>query len=377
MLKENETITKLNMNEFDMSETIEDWRTYLMQTNTLKNLKLGSMNIDPKSAKILFEGLKQNNSITTLELFSANIGGDQLLNLSDIVLSKAHFKRLYLPYIHYENQQGIDAICSLLKANRLDRLAITGCFFQEDEDARNQVLDALQYDHTLKFLSANAIFLRDEHCTKLSAWLKKSRAIQTLRISCNLITDEGCKTIGEAIKYHAALERLALNHNPLNENAVEWICQGLKLNSTLTEVTLDGCKVTANVINSICDMLKVNDSLARLYFYDYPRFVDTTALELLAQAITANDSLETLHFFHTISHDANYVKLARKLQQNSTAKEILQCDWWILSNNIARQKECFELFPSEIWLAIFNQIRHCGVAFAKIAYKAFCKYNRV
>jgi hypothetical protein len=376
-LRYNKNITKIYMSDFNIEQTIELWRDYLAQTTTLKNCKLTSVNLNEKCAEILFEGLKKNSSINTMDLFDNPIG-EKVIDLVDIVLSKTYLKRLYISFVEVNTPSRVEAVCKLLKANHLDRLAINGCFKEEDSEGLDRVLEALQHDRTLNFLSANVIFMNDKQGVKLGKWLKKSPSVKTLRISVNQLGEEASKSIGNAIKYHPTLQRLSLDENPFEGDSIRWICEGLKSNSSLQLV--DMARLPASTIEAITyvsDMLKANDSLTRFVLYTSFNPLTEEMVDLVVAAVLENNSLEMCEISYD-KHIDKYMHMRAKLEQNRKEKHQILLEWLILMHNLARSPEAFEVFPSEIWLSVFECMRYRGInTFADTARETFRKVKRM
>lgn len=370
-------VTKLDFQVAkSLQNTMELWRDFLSQNTTLKSLRLSSVHLKRINAKILFEGLKKNSSITSLALDGNQIGGKRLSELVNIVLSKPNLTRLNINYVESRSPEGAAALYKLLKANHLERMQMCFSFKRDDRESLTALVEALQYDRKLKYLSMCEL-LDGSQSFKLAEWIQKSNSVETLKLHRCHFDENASKALGAAISSHKSLKRLEmLNDTYDGSDSLAWIINGLKTNTSIEvfyTAPFKSFSLTAHCVELICEVLKTNESLIN-FTLSHLDSVSKESAEQIFNALSQNYSIEDFLIIYK-----GKIRFHSICQRNKHEKEALQCDWWILSHNIARTTIRYSssiVFPLEIWPLIFSRIKYRGLSsFEYIARKAFKKYN--
>ncbi|KAG0361138.1 hypothetical protein BGX24_005427, partial [Mortierella sp. AD032] len=216
----------------------------------------GDEEFSKKELKRLAEILKNNSTVTTLNLRCNSIGDN-----------------------------GAMALFEALKTN----LALTTLDLDDNSIGKNGVM-------------------------VLSEALKTNLTLTTLNLMSNSIGDYGAMAVSDALKSNSALITLYLSNNSIGDNGAMALSEALKTNSTL--ITLD---LWANVIGesgaaALSGALKTNSALTNLYLYS----IDGSGALEMFNALKPNSTLTTLNLMsNSIGYDGA-VALSEALKTNST-----------------------------------------------------------
>jgi hypothetical protein len=133
--------------------------------------------------------------------------------------------------------------------------------------------------------------------TNLTLVTQAARHLATLNLSTNSLGDNAGRALATLIVTSSALETLNLAHNRLGQCTVRDISEALAINSTLKALDLSSNYFNAECSPPLANMLTLNHGLVALYLGH--NLLGITVHEL-AEALTANTTLRTLHIGHLL-----------------------------------------------------------------------------
>jgi Ran GTPase-activating protein (RanGAP) involved in mRNA processing and transport len=258
-LQNNLTLLWLNVAYNSIGKNVWSVAESLSQNNTLTYLNLGSNNIPAKSAKFfknmlrsalaylilsfnklatlglkdIGDGIKANESLTTLDLSANGITDDGIIALGNGL------------------SQNIILTTLILSKNKI----------QLDKPA---TIVSLLYSSTLTYLD----------------------------LSENKFSDDGVKALAAALKWNGALMSLILSKNQINEASGRALAESLEKNGTLTSLDLQENNIGNIAAIAFALMLQTNTALLLLNFYS--NNIGNAGAEAISNSLGSNSTLTDL-----------------------------------------------------------------------------------
>ena len=191
--------------------------------------------------KYIAEALKENTSLTTLNLLDNNIGA-----------------------------AGAKDIAEALKVNTslttLNLLSTTLIFGRNNIVAAGakDIAEALKENTSLTTLDLSWNYIGDAEARDIAEALKVNTSLITLNLDGNNIGAAGAQYISEALKENTSLTTLYLCSNNIRNAGVKYIAKALKENTSLTTLSLSFNHIGAAGAKYIAKALKENTSLTTL-----------------------------------------------------------------------------------------------------------------
>ena len=285
-LKENSKLQILNLDYNNMTgEVAEDLTSVIKSNSHLKRLGLGNNNLGP-FAFVVLQALKENSKLQILNLDCNNMTGEVAEDLANVIKSNSHLKQLRLD----NNNLGPSAIVILqalkesskLKILDLDNNKMTA---EVAEDLANVIKNNLDLEEL--YLSNNSL---GPSAIMILQALKENFNLQIMNLDYNNMTGELAEDLANVIKSNSYLEQLGLGNNNLGPSAIV-ILQALKENSKLKILDLDNNKMTAEVAEDLANVIKNNLDLEELYLSN--NSLGSSAIVIL-QALKENSKLQIL-----------------------------------------------------------------------------------
>lgn len=118
---------------------------------------------------------------------------------------------------------------------------------------------SLQKNSILKDLNFSNNIIGNTGAEAIANILKINSALTHLNLSNNIIADEGASAIGVALKKNSVLKSLNLLGNQVGDLGMQTLADGLEINSSLTRLSLYENKITDYGFNMIAIALKLPD----------------------------------------------------------------------------------------------------------------------
>eukprot|EP00029_Vermamoeba_vermiformis_P011039 TRINITY_DN5967_c0_g1_i1.p1 TRINITY_DN5967_c0_g1~~TRINITY_DN5967_c0_g1_i1.p1 ORF type:complete len:484 (-),score=25.70 TRINITY_DN5967_c0_g1_i1:69-1520(-) len=267
LLKVNKTIKKLN---FLDGSSIEDKGLCFISevlenhNRTLTTLILQGNQIENEGCIRLCNALKKNTSVTSLDLSYNMLEYDAWKSIGDMLKNNSTLKVLGLIESGYKSEDGCVALVEGLKQNStLTHLNILRNSF--DRNSTNALIDLVASNKSITSLSmASDLFEDPQISIQLQEALISNTTIRSLNMSLCPIKSNGASALREVLKKNRTLTQLDLQHNQLGSFGLSKIIEGLYEDDTLTRLNIIDNDITSH--ESLIDLLQINNSLNKIEF---------------------------------------------------------------------------------------------------------------
>jgi len=265
-LKKNTAITSLKLFDWSgNSERLIDFAKVLENDDTLQDVRIRTRKVDEDGLIALSDVIAQNNSISTLNIASnqigkglqplvpalkqnhvlvaLNLGRNQLGDGGSATLAEGlkmnnSLKRLDLGW-NMIGPYGIRFIAEVLEENDvLETLNIRyneiGC------EGGRPLAQLLRVNGTLMTLDVTANELGEEGAKYIATALEGNKTLSILELGWNSIGDSGADAFVETLEENRALTSLGLARNGINDEAASSLAVALESSSTLQAMDLKG-----------------------------------------------------------------------------------------------------------------------------------------
>eukprot|EP01127_Copromyxa_protea_P021458 TRINITY_DN7386_c0_g1_i2.p1 TRINITY_DN7386_c0_g1~~TRINITY_DN7386_c0_g1_i2.p1 ORF type:complete len:368 (-),score=58.33 TRINITY_DN7386_c0_g1_i2:9-1112(-) len=206
----------------------------ILFSSKITKLTLDNLNIGDEGAKIIFEALKESNTLKTLSLEYNNIG-----------VKGSHFIREAL-------EMNTSVTLVGLKGNNLG------------PEGAGVISEALKVNNTLSTLYLAENKIGDKGLKHISEALKVNKTLTSLGLYCNEIGVQGAQFISEALTVNNSLQNLTMGSNYVEEQGSKFLAKALTVNQTLTGLNLYDNHIGNAGSISILSALQLNKTLITL-----------------------------------------------------------------------------------------------------------------
>ena len=280
----------------------------LQSKSILAFLHLAGTGLGPEGLEYLLEGLKNNLTITSLNLANNLLGGKCIEKLA-VVLVGTELKELNLAvnkignegceYISIMVSGGYDGCCTIMKIdlseNEINTLGISKIFaalrinsqLKQLDFRKNQlnkglslnmlqcfvenfslellnlsycelkcdgfvgIAEGLSKNHGLKSLFLNNNFIQDKGAEIIALGLAKNKTLKLLDLSSNKIREKGGLSLGKALHINHSIENLLLRDNMLNDECGHIFCEISRFKRNLLKLNLELNPMNFKYVNDI------------------------------------------------------------------------------------------------------------------------------
>ncbi|PFX18326.1 Nucleotide-binding oligomerization domain-containing protein 2 [Stylophora pistillata] len=228
------------------------------------SLRSGEMNDD--GAVILANVLKENRTVTNLNLSRNNIGDDGATGLAEALKSNVSLKELNLS----RNKIGGVGAASLGEA-------LNGETSLEVLDLRENKIGEAGFEALAEGLKSNSCLTKlslfnnsagDTGVTALAKGLKSNSSLKELYLFSNNLGDDGAAALADALSYSSCLTLLYLCRNRIGDPGAAALALCLKDNASLKELNLSQNNIGDAGVTTLAECLQQNTSLEKLYLND-------------------------------------------------------------------------------------------------------------
>ncbi len=321
----------------------------LQSNTTLTSLGLRSNNIkDSELFKALGDMLKVNKSITHLDLLYCK-DGEVYTRVAEALAVNTTMQKLELSCLRYNEiaDNECEAMTDALKINR----SLTDLSIMLTTHGTNRLCEVLQVNDTVTGLHIDVLYLKDSF-KELCAMLAQNKVLTALSLDYRNFMN-GHKLLGNALLAHQSLKKLTLTCSPV---AFEHLCKALSklpqlvnlnLKFLVTQGTMDE-QLKFHALSLLKSVLRKN------------RLITTASVDLDAYT---NNTFESEQLIET------------EIRRNRQLQSTLLGDMAVLLNNIAHSTSALDLFPMEIWHAIFCHLTLPGIKVCTFVNNVVKKYS--
>ncbi|XP_072006099.1 NACHT, LRR and PYD domains-containing protein 12-like isoform X2 [Engystomops pustulosus] len=316
VIRNNPSLTKLDLSNNNLSGPhLSDLMEALSSPGCrIKELRLRSNNLSEKSCIHLASGIKNNPSLKILDLSDNNMSGPYLSDLMEALSS---------PGCRIEELD--------LHSNNLPDWACT------------QLASAILNNPSLKILDLSFNHLSGPHISVLlDALSSPDCRIEKLDLSSNHLSDASCIQLASGIKNSPSLKILDLSWNCLS---------GPRLTDLMDALSSPGCRIEKLDLRSnkladtscihLASGFRNNQSLKILDLTDNNLFGPKLS-DLMEALSSPGCRVEELHLSYNGLNDSSCIPLASGIRNNPSLK-ILDLSWNVLGGNAAFNQSDNEL----------------------------------
>jgi hypothetical protein len=218
-----------------------------------------------------FEGMSQNRSIKTFELYS-QIGVDSWISLGSFLENNRNLANFEVQgfTVGYEAAQNFALALGRMNHNSLEYLSFDNTEISDEGLA--EIATALRSQSQLERLDLNNNNIGNSGCIALGNTLSKwphSNKLETLNVTANAIDDEGLQALVSGMMNCRSLKRLSLSHNQsITAAGLRSLFPLLQSESHFLEtLVLYGIGFGDNGAIALAEGLRGNESLKELWLY--------------------------------------------------------------------------------------------------------------
>jgi len=313
-LKGISTLKKLSLYGNNMSRKVADDLSDVIKNNIcLEEIDLGSNNLQ-SSAVVILQALKGISTLKSLYLYSNNMSGKVVGDLSDVIKNN-----IYLEEINLGNnnlQSSVVVILQVMKGiSNLKKL------FLQDNNMSEKVVDDLA-DIIRNNTGLEELYLGNNDLQSSAVVVFQAlRGISTLKklnLYGNNMSGKVVNDLADVFKSNTRLELVSLGRNNLQSSAVV-ILQAMKGISNLKELFLQDNNMSEKVVDDLADVIRNNTGLEELYLCNNDLQSSTV---VVFQALKGISTLKKLNLYGN-NMSGKVVNDLADVLKNNTCLEVL------------------------------------------------------
>ncbi|CAI9612063.1 unnamed protein product [Staurois parvus] len=319
----------------------EGLRKLIPALHTIKNLILYDNHLTDSSCPHLASGIRNNQTLRTLNLSENNLEGPHFSDLM-AALTTSRIEELQLPYNHLT-----DSSCSHLAIGIRKNQTLRTLNLSENnlEGPHFSDLMAVLTTSQIEEIHLDNNHLTDSSCPHLASGIRNNQTLRTLNLSYNVLEGPNFSDLMAALTT-SQIEDLQLDNNRLTESSCPHLASGIRNNQTLRtlnlsennlegshfsdlmaalttsrieDLLLGGNNLTDNSCPHLASGIKNNQTLRRLDLsgnnLEGPHFSD-----LMAALTTSR--IEELQLLNINLTDSSCLLLASGIRNNQTLKTL-------------------------------------------------------
>lgn len=283
----------------------------LQRCCSLKHLNLSLNELDSQALSQL-ASLALRTSLTSLRLFSCNLGQYSVGGFADMLPSYSALVRLDLSENDLSASSARRLSQTLGRCEHLEELDL--CWNEIGAAGARWLVQALLLCRGLRVLRMSHNKIGDDGAGALSDVLGSWHGLQHLELSKNEITHVGIARLATALASCTALTRLELKSNDLSGDGVRALARALRGCSSLTLLDLDSCDIGEDGAVLLAAELPNYARLSTLCLRNND--IREKGARALADVLVHCSALECLHF------SFNWVSCKGKLQLREAARAL-------------------------------------------------------
>ena len=291
-LTHNKTLKVLCLNNCGPLRKQSFWHNIstALGSSSLKSLTLSNLRIRGDIAIAIFEALKQNNCLKSLDVSHNEITCGNIM---------------------FEALQQNTSLESLDVSGNIKLIYILYSNLQLLEGDPRTLMDFIKYTTILHTINLSHCGITDDCVKYITAGFEQNTSLKELDISHNSITCKGVVCLFEALQKKKCLERLNLSQNKLRGN--------IDVNTTtLHSIDLSHCGITDDCVKYIATDLDQNTSLKELNISH--NSITAKGAIFLLEALQQNECLEKLYLDGDSLHTSRVLLRTKIFQTNPQMK---------------------------------------------------------
>jgi len=284
---------------------------------TLISLDL-SNNMSHGCAQDLFEMLKENKTLASLNLSSSRINHEDTQGLAEALKKNKALTHIDLSLNNISD--GVEDLAEALKGNKtLTHLDLH--FSCINEVGAKDLAEALKKNNALVYLNLRENRIGCDGAQSLAEALIENRSLARLDLYQNNVRTVGAKYLAEALKKNKAVTNFDLSYNNIDADGAEYLAEALKENKALTNFNLCGNNISDVGVKYVSLALLSNKSLIKLNISG--NNISGVGAKYLIETLDKNETLVCLDFSNNnVSNMGKDIKLALRANKSLTSFDI-------------------------------------------------------
>ncbi len=283
----------------------------LKQKKNIKEFKLSGPRINTVGAKAIAESLIDNTNIEKFELSNTNFGDEGAIAFSEI-LNTTLIRKLNLNS-NFINNNGIISLANILK----DNITITDLdlsFNKFNFEVASNLKEVIMFNKTIMTLFLDNNNLGDPGIFILVQGLIENNTLRKLNISDNNINIKGAEAIARALLFNKSIMELDIFNNNISDEGTIALANTLESNDTITKINLSGNNISDNGAIALGNILKINKSITHLNISSNE--INHIGAISLAEGLEKNNTIKNLNLNDNNISDIGFLRLAEVLSLN-------------------------------------------------------------
>ncbi|XP_073466798.1 NACHT, LRR and PYD domains-containing protein 3-like [Aquarana catesbeiana] len=225
--------TEVNLDSCNIQS--EGLRKLIPALHKIKSLRLYDNHLTDSSCPHLASGIRNNQTLRTLDLYKNNLEGPQFRDLME-ALTTSQIEELEL-----ENNHLTDSSCPHLASGiRNNQTLRTLNLYKNNLEGPHfrDLMEALTTSRIEK-LELDDNQLTDSSCPHLASGIRNNQTLRTLDLSMNNLEGPHFRDLMEALTT-SRIEELRLSYNHLTDSSCPHLASGIRNNQTLRTLILSG-----------------------------------------------------------------------------------------------------------------------------------------
>lgn len=209
----------MSFNETDFKNVLFDIKSGVRTFVDFSNEELGDRRVE-----ILVETLKNNQSVTSLNLFSSHLTAHGVKSVINVLKDNSSIKELYIGqnlmggnYLFDETGPGGILADTLANNTTLTRLSLNNLFYYPGRHKMQGLTHALQKSTSLRFFDFSQTGMDLVQSEIFANFLKHNTTLTEIDLSDNDIREESAKFLLDALKSNSTLTAMTLDNNDFTE----------------------------------------------------------------------------------------------------------------------------------------------------------------
>jgi Ran GTPase-activating protein (RanGAP) involved in mRNA processing and transport len=236
------------------------------QHGRLKTRSELAMRSGNKTAYRLADALKENASLTKIDLWGKKIGDEGAAALADALKVNTSVKAISL-YSNAIGKEGASALADALRVNTTVTTLNLNSNAIGNEGAA-ALVDVLKVNSSVTTLELGVNEIGAEGAAALDDALKVNTSVTKIYLYSNGIGAEGAAALADALKVNTSVMTLNLGYNEIGNEGAAALADGLQVDTSVTRIALDGNYINASNRANVNELIARNERFRFLFLFD-------------------------------------------------------------------------------------------------------------
>ncbi|XP_040203072.1 NACHT, LRR and PYD domains-containing protein 3-like isoform X3 [Rana temporaria] len=285
-IRNNQTLRTLDLSDNNLEGPHFRDLMEALTTSRIEELQLYDNHLTDRSCPHLASGIRNNQTLRTLDLSGNNLEGPHFRDLME-ALTTSRIEELQL-YDNHLTDSSCPHLASGIRNNQTLRTLGLSENNLEGPDFRD-LMEALTTSR-IEELQLDNNHLTDSSCPHLASGIRNNQTLRTLDLSDNNLEGPHFRDLMEALTT-SQIEELRLSSNHLTESSCPHLASGIRNNQTLRTLDLSNNNLEGPDFRDLMEALTTS-RIEKLQLYD--NHLTDSSCPHLASGIRNNQTLRTL-----------------------------------------------------------------------------------